>query len=137
MYKLVRIQGLIWRNKRVDTFRTIIFQIFPEQQLSFLAVLLYLQQTSIAAKKNNTVCVPNDWKLVHRNYRDVQHVKEALRSFTQTRTRCTLLSLLFEGAKEQNLFHSLTLLDSTLHTETMERATGEDCKDWLWPLWFA
>lgn len=55
MYKLVRTQGLIWRNKRVDTFRTIIFQIFPEQQLSFLAVLLYLQQTSIAATKNNPV----------------------------------------------------------------------------------
>lgn len=55
MYKLVRTQGPIWRNKRVDTFRTIIFQIFPEQQLSFLAVLLYLQQTSIAATKNNPV----------------------------------------------------------------------------------
>lgn len=35
------------------------------------------------------------------------------------------------SVKEQSSSSSLTLLGSTLHTETMERATGEDCKDWL------
>ncbi|KAK4822228.1 hypothetical protein QYF61_011869, partial [Mycteria americana] len=32
--------------------------------------------------------------------------------------------------KRQSLSSSLTLVDSTLHTETIERATGEDCKNY-------
>lgn len=142
------IKGQSEGKKTPDIFKTIIFPSFfltSRVEISIFTYLpLYLQQ--MFTEQLHLCCSSfKGWETSTEKpdrclY--VEEIQNARFSSAATHQNCGPNTKKFHINKERIHFHrssvkgqssssSLTLLGSTLHTETTERATGEDCKDWL------